>query len=129
MADPTDSSPAHSPLTDSVSVQYERWVYPEPVADLSELLRSVPTGNISHLRDLYWKYWPTGPFRDDLRILVAGCGTILAAWYAQNYPRAHVVGIDISAASLASQQRLKDRHNLSNLTLHRCPIEAVQSLG
>ncbi len=44
-------------------------------------------------------------------------------------PQCHVVGIDISSASRAHEEKLKDRLNLRNLTLHQCSIEEAASLG
>ena len=43
--------------------------------------------------------------------------------------RAHVVGIDVSRASLEHEEFLKQKHNLANLTLHQMRIEEVATLG
>ncbi len=43
--------------------------------------------------------------------------------------RAHVVGIDVSRASLEREEFLKQKHNLSNLTLHQMRIEDVATLA
>src|SRR5205823_2182815 len=72
--------------------------------------------------------WPRAPYREDLDILVAGCGTVAAACYAYLYPRARVVGIDISAASLAHEEYLKKKHSLDNLSLRQCRLEEARSL-
>jgi SAM-dependent methyltransferase len=119
--------------TDPVADQYERWCYPEPGADLTTLSLPSPHNRIADLKELYWAYWPraaqSAAERRDLDILVAGCGTLAAAGYAYLYPRARVVGIDISAASLAHASSLKEKHGLGNLTLHQCRIEDIASLG
>jgi SAM-dependent methyltransferase len=114
---------------DPVQLQYERWPYPAPPDDLSTLRYDPPHSYYLQLRDLYWAYWPALPYREDLDILVAGCGSMSAAAYAFLYPRAHVVGIDISAASLAHEEFLKGKHALPNLTLHPCRVEEAASLG
>lgn len=118
---------ATDPRADVVSAQYERWVYPEPIEDLPEWLRS------------NWQWfdpaiahdvlWPDRPYPANLQILVAGCGTSQAAVLAYANPGAHVVGIDVSAASLAHHEALKARYGLRNLELHRLPIEEVAQLG
>jgi NADPH-dependent curcumin reductase CurA len=36
-----------------------------------------------------------------------------------------VVGIDVSRASLAHEELLKNKHNLQNLTLRHCPVSWV----
>ena len=117
------------PLADAVAAQYERWVYPPCSTDLDELALTGPHSNYKDLRALHPAYWPTEPYREDRDILVAGCGTMAAACYAFLYPAARVIGIDVSSASLAHEQLLKEKYRLQNLTLHRLPIEEVGSLG
>lgn len=115
-------------VNDPVRAQYERWVYPDPISDLAD-------PRVRHLRDgsdpdgLGFAYWPDRPRREDLHILVAGCGPNAAARLAFNHPRASVVGIDISDSSLAHAHYLKTTHRLENLTLHRCRIEEARALG
>ena len=111
--------------TDPVRSQYERWIYPEPIDDLSK-----SSGvDFSDPDFLGRAYWPNRRPRQDLRILVAGCGPNAAARQAYRHPAASVVGIDISEASLDQARRLKAQHGLGNLTLHRCRIEDVRELG
>jgi SAM-dependent methyltransferase len=109
-----------------VSDFYERHPYPPPVDDLDayrlnwdERRRRVE----SHL------FWPSEPYRDDRRILVAGCGTTQAAHYAVRWPRAEVVGIDVSAKSIAFTQELKRKYALDNLEVHQLALERVAELG
>jgi SAM-dependent methyltransferase len=110
---------------DAVRAQYERWVYPEPIDDLSK----------NQLWDygdpdfLGRAYWPDRRPRENLRILVAGCGANAAARYAYHHPNATVVGVDISEASLAHARHLKAKHVLGNLSLHRCRVEDLLELG
>src|SRR5262249_43010175 len=61
--------------------------------------------------------------------LVAGCGTVSAAAYAYVFPRARILGIDISSASLAHEDLLKKKHALGNLTLRHCRLEDAATLG
>jgi SAM-dependent methyltransferase len=117
------------PPIDSVAAQYEQWSYPEPVADLTAVPFQTPDCHYKDLKELYWAYWPCAPFRDNLDVLVAGCGTMAAACYAFLFPRARVVGIDISAASLGHEDVLKKKHTLDNLTLRQCRVEEAASLG
>ncbi len=74
-------------------------------------------------------HWPRRPYREDLRVLVAGCGTALAARHALRRPTAHVIGIDISEASVNHTLALKKKYDLSNLDVFRMPIEQVPGLG
>jgi len=112
---------------DPVKAQYEQWPYPAPPKDLTAL-RHGPRSYCEEVRDLYWAYWPAAPYREDLDILVAGCGTLQAAALAFLYPRARVVGIDVSSTSLVHEQFLKNKHTLHNMTLHQCRLEEAASL-
>ena len=98
---------------------YERHPYP-PAGGRPERLpaalgrRPAPA---SRFPDLFWP--DAEPYRDDRSILVAGCGTTQAAHYALRWPRAQVIGIDISATSIAFTQGLKREHALDNLEVHQ----------
>ncbi len=112
-------------MTDAVREQYERWVYPQPIEDLSKEAGR----DFSDPTFLGRAYWPHRRPREDLRILVAGCGPNAAARFAYFNRKAAVVGVDISEASLAHARALKAKHDLDNLTLHRCRVEDVPALG
>ena len=115
-----------NPLADIVTGQYEKWVYPEPIRDLSAWL----AGNWqwfdpSHAHRMFW---PDRDYRPDLDILIAGCGTNQAAVFAYTNPGAKVVAIDVSSSSLDHQRFLKEKYSLRNLELHRLPIEEASTL-
>jgi SAM-dependent methyltransferase len=114
---------------DPVVAQYERWTFPRPVDDLNDPSLARYLDTFQTLKYLAPAYWPMGQPREDLDVLVAGCGTMAAACMAYTYPRHRVTGIDISRGSLAHEERLKQRYNLANLILARCPLEEVASLG
>jgi SAM-dependent methyltransferase len=119
-----------NPNSDSseVAAQYEKWVYPLPVMDLAapELSQGRDGGDFY---SNFYTYWPDQQQREDLDILIAGCGSNAAARYAFNHPKARVVGIDLSSASLSHEKYLKEKHGLSNLTLHQGRLEDVSSIG
>lgn len=117
---PVDTAVAHA-----VSTFYETHPYPPAVDDLGAYRQ---TWNDARRRADACLFWPTQRFREDLRILVAGCGTSQAAKYAVRWPHAQVTGIDVSHASLAQTRRLKQRHGLDNLALHALPVECVGDL-
>ena len=115
-----------SPLADIVSNQYERWVYPHPILDMRHwLIDHWQWFDPSHAHKMFW---PNGAYKPDLDILVAGCGTNQAAVLAYTNPKAKIVAIDVSQASLNHHQYLKDKYNLKNLALHLLPIEEVGQL-
>jgi SAM-dependent methyltransferase len=105
---------------------YERDPYPPPHDDLDAYRRSWDDRRRraeSHL------FWPKRPYREDRSVLVAGCGTSQAAHYALRWPHAEIVGVDVSAKSIAFTQALKRKHGLDNLELRELPLERVSELG
>ncbi len=116
---------AMNPLTDLVARQYERYPYPPPMDDVTSAAGGEEWFDPSHCHRIFW---PDRDYKPDLDILVAGCGTNQAAIFALANPAASVVGIDVSESSLNNERQLKDKHQLSNLRLHRLPIEEVSTL-
>lgn len=103
-------------IENNVRRQYANWVYPEPIDDLEIAIEN----GYWEIGDpeLYWPiFWPNRRNADNLNILVAGCGSNQAAYYAHQNPSWNVLGIDLSEASLANQMRLKEKHHLKNLRL------------
>lgn len=106
---------------------YERMPYPPPFTSLDEhrdLYR-----NPDRRRALFHLQWPAEPLREQLEILVAGCGTSQAARYALREPAARITAIDISETSLRFTRDLQRKYNLENLELQRLAIEDVGELG
>jgi SAM-dependent methyltransferase len=117
--------PSSSDL-DPVRNQYENWVFPEPIPDLSVPGLPRDSGDPLYLGP---SYWPADPYRDGLQILVAGCGANAAARYAFNNPKSEVLGIDLSDSSLAHANHLKSKHGLENLVLKRTDLTDIGKLG
>lgn len=111
-----------------VARQYEAFAYPQPFADLkAEIAKGYyQVGDPA----LYGPVlWPRGRPEGPLKILVAGCGTVQAAYTAYMNPGDEVVGIDLSEASLAHERFLQEKHGLSNLKLFKGDLLEVASLG
>ena len=126
MIDDELSEAAVAAITRQVSAFYEAHPYPPPMDDL-HAYRQV-WDDRRRRADLHL-FWPAEPFRDDRNILVAGCGTTQAAHYALRWPRAQVIGIDVSAKSIAFTQGLKRKHALANLEVRQLPVERAAELG
>ena len=111
---------------DPIGAFYTSHPYPPPVADLERhrLAWQSPTRRRAEFHLL----WPASAYRDDLDILVAGCGTFQAAKHAICWPRARVTAIDISTTSLEHTTALARSHNLANLVAEQLSIERVQAL-
>lgn len=116
-----------SPLQDVVSKQYEEWVYPAPIQDLTSWVTdNWQWFDPSHAHSVLW---PEREQKLDLDILIAGCGTNQAAVFAYTNPDSKVTAIDVSQTSLDHTEFLKKRHGLDNLEVLRLPIEEVGTLG
>ena len=109
---------------DPVCAFYTAHPYPPPVANLDRA-RDEWQDPERH-RAEHHRLWPDHPYRADLDILVAGCGTWQAAKYALCRPRARVVGIDVSVTSLEHTDRLRQKYGLTNLEIERRSIEQVE---
>src|SRR5579863_2536079 len=106
---------------------YERMPYPAPLTNLDahrDLYK-----NPDRRRAEFHLIWPAAPMRENLEILIAGCGTSQAARYALREPDARVTAIDVSDASLRHTRDLQRKYNLENLELRQLPIERVRELG
>ena len=113
-------------MTDEVSAFYEMHPYPPAVDDIVAYRR---LWDDARRRADAHLFWPHEAYRDDRSILVAGCGTSQGAHYAVRWPNAKVIGIDVSASSIAHTQELKRKHNLENLEVHQLAVERADELG
>lgn len=115
-------------MSKDVENQYTNWVYPLPIDDMR---MAVAGGSYWEIGDpfLYWPMmWPRKRGVEKLDVLVAGCGTNQAAYYACRNPNWNVIGVDLSEPSLAHQNYLKEKHALNNLTLVKMNLLEIESL-
>jgi SAM-dependent methyltransferase len=112
---------------DPVRQFYTDHPYPPPVENLDRARddwRADPNRDRAEFHLLF----PIRPYRADLEILVAGCGTWQAAKYALTRPAAHIAGIDVSSRSVEHTNALKTKYRLANLDVRELPIEHVVDL-
>ncbi len=114
-------------VQDAVEAFYDQHPYPPPVQDL-ESYRLRWQDEARRQADFHL-HWPDQPYRPDLDVLVAGCGTSQAARHALRQPASQVIGIDISATSVRHTEALKKQYQLANLEVYQLPIERVTELG
>jgi len=112
--------------TDPVCEFYTHHPYPPPVENLDRARDEWRDPNRHHAE--HHLLWPDQPYRGDLDILVAGCGTWQAAKYALCRPNARVTGIDVSMTSLDHTGQLQRTYNLTNLETRQLAIEEAGAL-
>jgi len=117
----------NSEALDAVGAFYTAHPYPPPVDNLDRARDEWRDAN-RHRADFHL-LWPDRPYRADLDILVAGCGTWQAAKYAVCRPEARVTGIDVSTTSLDHTEQLRRKYSLTNLETEQRSIEEVGGLG
>src|SRR5215813_9556729 len=119
----------HSPIPGvAAEVQdfYEQYPYPRPVDSLEKYQRLGQ--DRQGRRAEYHLFWPARPYKDNLSILIAGCGTSQAAKHALRWPAAQVIGIDFSATSVHCTEELKRKYKLNNLQVRQLAIDRVNDL-
>ena len=104
---------------------YEKMPYPPPLTTLEEHreLYKNPVRRATQFHLL----WPAEPLRENLEILVAGCGTSQAARYALREPNARVIGIDLSETSLRYTNALKQKYDLKNLNFINYQLRELEN--
>ena len=113
-------------MPDAIETFYTDHPYPPPVTNLDRARDEWRDPN--RHRAEHHLFWPDAPYRPDLDILIAGCGTWQAAKYALCRPEARVAGIDVSETSIDHTAKLKRQYELSNLTIQKLPIEGAGDL-
>ena len=98
--------------------QYNDYVYPEPCDDIDKdwiLKKKFLQGDPNY----HWhKLWPEKKYsREQMNILVAGCGANQAAILAKCNPIHNFIGIDLSKKSINHQEKLKKNFKIDNLKL------------
>jgi SAM-dependent methyltransferase len=126
MSQPTRPRPPFPDVGELVRNFYDRYPYPRPVDSLENYRRFWE--DPQRRRADYHLLRPDRPYREDGSILVAGCGTSQAAKHALRWPRAQVIGVDISETSMRWTAELKRKYNLTNLEIHQLPIDQVSKL-
>ncbi len=112
---------------DPVRAFYTAHPYPPPVENLDRA-RDEWRADPNRARVEHHLFWPDRPFRADLDILVAGCGTWQAAKYAVTRPEARVTGIDVSPTSIEHTNALKATYALDNLDVRQLAVERAREL-
>ena len=103
---------------DYLKKHYDNYAYPKPIEDIMEEFIKKKKRYIFDPTYHWHRIWPELPFSaNQLKILIAGCGTNEAAVLALCNPNHSVTGIDISENSITHQKKLIKKHQINNLNV------------
>lgn len=108
--------------------QYDQFPYPNlPIYSSIKLAETLHFGYETLYSLTYKKFKP----HDRLNILLIGCGTFEPYAFAICHPRAHILAIDISAASLKQAEDKLNLHapHLKNVTFQQLSLYEAKSLA
>tara|TARA_B110000438_G_scaffold118312_1_gene115553 strand:+ start:1277 stop:2524 length:1248 start_codon:yes stop_codon:yes gene_type:complete len=106
---------------DGIEVQYTRHPYPAPISDMRERIQLGYRQGSSP--DQIWnKLFPEKAYKDDLNILIAGCGTNQAIYHALMFPNSHHYAIDVSRESLRHVADMIKAYDIKNLEIEKKDI-------
>jgi len=120
-----------TPIDDTVSLQVQNQYEESPYPRWTAIPQIEPTTVVHYLRDrlnIVPLSWPQTTVGVD--ILIAGCGTgSHSIDSALRFPKAHILAIDISRASLAYARRKTRALGLTNIEYGQADILRLASLG
>ena len=123
--------PALTPIDDAVSLQVQHQYEESPYPRWTAIPQIEPTTVVHFLRDrlnIVPLSWPQTTVGVD--ILIAGCGTgSHSIDSALRFPKARILAIDISCASLAYARRKSRALGLTNIEYGQADILKLASLG
>ncbi len=134
------SMPALKPITDTTSRAVQALYEENPCPRWLHLPHRMPRRPAAWLREMFPGFSPPPFLREDLKLLIAGCGTgQQAISVALEFPQANITAIDISRSSLAYAARMANKLDIGNIHfLHTDILDAglldetfdmIQSVG
>ena len=107
--------------TDGIEQQYTEHPYPAPISNMQERIEQNYRQGSSP-DDRWFQLFPEKAYRDDLNILIAGCGTNQAVYHAMRFPNSHHYAIDVSDASLNHVRDMIKKYDIKNLEIEKKDI-------
>jgi len=114
--------------TDGIEQQYTEHPYPAPISNMRERIEQGYRQGSSP--DERWhQLFPEKAYRDDLNILIAGCGTNQAVYHALKFPNSHHYAIDVSEVSLNHVKSMIKNYDIKNLEIEKKDIVDLTHKG
>lgn len=107
--------------TDKIEEQYTDFPYPAPIENILEYIKQGYRQGSSP-DHIWYKLFPEKSYKDDLKVLIAGCGTNQAIYHALKFPNSHHYAIDVSERSLEHVANSIKQYNITNLVIEKKDI-------
>ena len=114
--------------TDGIEQQYTEHPYPAPISNMRKRIEQNYRQGSSP-DDRWFQLFPEKAYRDDLNILIAGCGTNQAVYHAMRFPNSHHYAIDVSDASLNHVRDMIKKYDIKNLEIEKKDIVDLTHKG
>tara|TARA_Y100000768_G_C23975955_1_gene683073 strand:- start:1183 stop:2445 length:1263 start_codon:yes stop_codon:yes gene_type:complete len=101
---------------EEIKKQYNKFLYPEPIENMKELIESNSYAEMCNANIFWDKYFPEKKYTDKLNVLSAGCGTNQIINLALENPNWTIHGIDLSEASIDFVHKQIKKYDLKNVT-------------
>jgi SAM-dependent methyltransferase len=106
---------------DDIEAQYNEHPYPEPILDMDQKI-DLGYQQGSCLTLIWQRLFPEKEYRDNLNILIAGCGTNQAIYHALKFPKSQHYAIDVSETSISHVRNMIEKYNIKNLIIEKKDI-------
>ena len=110
---------------DGIEQQYTEHPYPAPISNMRKRIEQGYRQGTSP-DDTWHQLFPEKAYRDDLNILIAGCGTNQAVYHAMRFPNSHHYAIDVSDVSLNHVKDMIKKYDIKNLEIEKKDIVELQ---
>ena len=111
---------------DKIEAQYNEHPYPLPIDDMHERIAG---GYIQgSCPEFFWqRIFPEKKYKDDLNVLIAGCGTNQAIYHALKFPNSKHYAIDLSEKSLKHVYKMIKKYDIKNLVIEKKGLEDLKN--
>ena len=111
---------------DKIEAQYNEHPYPLPIDDMHERIAG---GYIQgSCPEFFWqRIFPEKHYKDDLNVLIAGCGTNQAIYHALKFPNSRHYAIDLSEKSLKHVYNMIKKYGIKNLVIEKKGLEDLKN--
>ena len=103
---------------DKIETQYNEFPYPLPIDDMHDKINQ-GYAQASDPQVMWQKLFPEKKYKDNLNVLIAGCGTNQAIYHALKFPNSRHYAIDISENSLNHVNNMIKKYEIKNLKIEK----------